>query len=461
MRKGKVFGLIAVTATFLLAGCSRTVDIGPVPTITPRPTVTPAPTPTPVVTEEKKDDVVEEVSVYDTKKFKEYYETENELPQLKVAYEDLFTVGLDVLQIDVTDLNRQKIIKEQFNSISVKNDLSPNYLMDYEASRASGDLNKIALDFTGADVILRFAQANGIPVRGPKLITNETPAWAFTKDFSEDQVVTTEQLDGTTATTIEFASEDVILARLENYIKDVITYCNTNYPGLVVSWDVLDDVVSTTQGDELKYRTDSYWYQVLGGDYLKKSCEFARKYATAGQKLFYSQDGLDEVGVKNASVALIELLMADKLLDGVAIQAHYNPNGPNVFSMDDMMKALVATGLEIHYTEFYVDSNENNEGDADKTVDELKARAAKRYKNLMTTVSGYETKKSYDIVNITFEGLTNETSYLNEPKEYWDPVSGQTILGVKIENYPYFFDKDLNVTDNFFAALGDATIKGY
>ncbi len=461
MRKGKVFGLIAVTATFLLAGCSRTVDIGPVPTITPRPTVTPAPTPTPVVTEEKKDDVVEEVSVYDTKKFKEYYETENELPQLKVAYEDLFTVGLDVLQIDVTDLNRQKIIKEQFNSISVKNDLSPNYLMDYEASRASGDLNKIALDFTGADVILRFAQANGIPVRGPKLITNETPAWAFTKDFSEDQVVTTEQLDGTTATTIEFASEDVILARLENYIKDVITYCNTNYPGLVVSWDILDDVVSTTQGDELKYRTDSYWYQVLGGDYLKKSCEFARKYATAGQKLFYSQDGLDEVGIKNASVALIELLKADNLLDGVAIQAHYNPNGPNVFSMDDMMKALVATGLEIRYTEFYVDSNEGNVKDADLTKEELLARAAKRYKNLLTTISGYETKKSYDIVNVTFEGLTDETSYLNEAKDYVDIITGEKMHGVQKVSYPYLFDEELKVKDTFFAALGDVTIKGY
>lgn len=461
MRNGRLFGLLAVAATFLFAGCSDSVEVGPVPTITPRPTVTPAPTPTPVVVVEQGKDEVKEESVYDTKKFKEYYEKENKLPQLDEAYKDLFTVGLDVLQIDVTDPKRQAIVKEHFSTISVKNDLSPNYLIDQEATIASGDLTRVALDFSGADVILKFAQENNIPVRGPKLITNEIPAWVFTKDFSEDQVVEGVDDTGAKTTTIEFAEPDVIMARMENYITDIITYCNTNYPGVVVSWDILDDVVNANERHEKKYRTSSYWHQALGDEYLVKACEIARKCATKEQKLFWTQDSLDEVATLNAAVDLINELKALNLLDGVGIQAHYNPAAPNVFLLEDMFKKLFATGMEIHITEFHVDSNEGNVKDTELTKEELLAKCTKRYKNLMTTICNQETKNGIDIVNLTIEGLTDETSYLNEPKEYTDISTGELVFGVQKVSYPYLFDEELNVKDNFFAFMGDATIKGY
>ncbi len=467
MKREKLIGFFAVAVAFLFAGCSGSVETGPVPTITPRPAVTLAPTPTPAVVEQQPGEsgqpgeTTETQTVYDTKKFKEYYEKENKLPELDEAYKDLFTVGIDALQIDITDAKRQAIIKNQFNTISVKEDLSPNVLMDYEASAASGDLTRISLDFSGADVILKFAQENNIPVRGPKLITNETPAWAFTQNFSEAQVVTTTAEDGTETTTIEYASADVMWARMENYIKDVINYCNTNYPGLVISWDVLDDVISANQGQAQNYRTDSQWYQTLGDTYMVKACEFARKYATADQKLFFSQDGLDENTVQKSSLDLIAILKDAKVIDGVAIQAHYNPNGPNVFALEGMFKAIGETGLEVHLTEFHVDSNEGSVGDNDLTPEELLARCAKRYKNLMTTICNSETKKGYDIVNITVEGLTDDTSSLNQPKDYVDIVTGEKMHGVQKISYPYFFDADLNVKDNFFAMMGDATIKGY
>ncbi len=461
MKNGKWFGLLAVATTFLFVGCSGSVEVGPVPTITPRPTVTPAPTPTPVVIVESGKDEVKEESVYDTKKYKEYYEKENELPQLDEAYKDLFTVGLDVLQIDITDAKRQEIVKEQFNSISVKEDLSPNYFMDYEATIASGDLTRVALDFSGADVILKFAQENNISVRGPKLITNETPAWVFTKDFSEDQVVVGVDETGAETTTIEFASADVMMLRMENYIKDVMSYCNTNYPGLVVSWDILDDVIAANQGNDTNYRTDSYWYQTIGDDYIVKACEFARKYATAEQKLIYSQDALDEKGPQKSAVDLINILKASNLIDGIAIQALYNVSAPNVFALEDMFKTLAATGLELHITEFRADSNEGSVKDLDLTKEELLARCAKRYKNLMTTICNMETKNGYNIVNITIEGLTDETSSLNQPKQYTDISTGELIYGVQKVSYPYLFDEELNVKDNFFAFMSDVTIKGY
>lgn len=463
MRKGKLAGVVVCAAILLLAGCSDSVEIGPVPTITPRPAVTTAPTPTPgAVTEQPGENgEVDSVSVYDTKKFKEYYEKENELPQLDEAYQDLFLVGIDALVIDVMDEERQAVIKEQFNSISVKGDLSPKNIMDYETSKVATDKTRIALNFSGADVILKFAQENNMVVRGPKLITNEMPEWAFTKDLDRGQVTETKNADGTVTKTIEYASPEVIKARMENYIKDVITYCNTNYPGLIVSWDVLDDVIQPGEGHELKYRSTSYWHQGIGEEYIVEACRIARKYAEPDQKLFFSQDNLDEAQTLTPSLVLIDTLKAENLIDGVAIQGHYTPNVPNVFDMEDMFKKLAATGLELHITEFYADSNEGTVDDRDKTPEELIARGTKRYKNLMTTFVNMETNKSYDIVSITFEGLTDDTSSLNEPKEYYDELTGEKMFGVKVESYPYLFDAEFQVKDAFFAALGDVTIKGY
>ena len=463
MRKGNLASTIAIAMVLFLTGCSGSVEIGPVPTITPRPTVTQAPTPTPAIADNQsgEGDATAKTSVYETKKFKEYYETENKLPELDEAYKDLFLVGIDALVIDVMDEERQAVIKEQFNSLSVKGDLSPKNIMDYETSKVATDKTHIALNFSGADVILKFAQENNIPVRGPKLITNEVPEWAFTKDLDRSQVTETKNEDDTTTKTIEYASADIIAARMENYIKDVITYCNTNYPGVIISWDVLDDVISPGEGHELKYRSTSYWHQGMGEEYIVEACRMARKYAQPDQKLFFSQDNLDESLTLTPSLVLIDKLKAENLIDGIAIQAHYTPNAPNVFDMEDMFKKLAETGLELHITEFYADSNEGTVEDREKTKEELIARGTKRYKNLMTSFVNIETKKNWDIVSITFEGLTDDTSSLNEPKEYFDEISGEKMFGVKVESYPYLFDAEFKVKDAFFAALGDVSIKGY
>lgn len=461
MRKEKIVGMLAIAATFLFAGCAGSVEIGPVPTITPRPTVTPAPTPTPVVVvQEGGDENTEEVSVYETKKYKEYYESENKLPQLKLAYKDVFTVGMDVLLIDVMDENRAAIIKEQFDTIGIKQDFVAENIMDYETAKVSADKTHIPLMFSAVDVILKFAQENNISVRGPRLISETVPAWAFSKDLDRNQVVETVGEDGKTVTTVEFADAEVMTMRLENYIKDIITYCNTNYPGVVVSWEVLDDPILSGETNELKYRSH-YWMQTIGEDYAVKAFEFARKYATADQKLILSQDGLDETNTLKPCLALINILKDKGLIDGIGIQGHYNPTSPTVFNMQDMMKALNDTGLELHFTEFNVDSNSGNREDLEKTPEELLARGVKRNKALMTSLVNFEVKDNYDIKSITFESLTNDNANLNQAKEYIDHLTLEVKYGVQIESYPSMFDADLNVMDVFFAIIGDTTIKAY
>lgn len=461
MRKNMVLGLVALTATFLLAGCSDTIETGPVPSITPRPTeaVTVAPTPTPVVTEAPVN--TEPESVYTTKKFKEEYEKTGELPQLYVAYKDYFTFGLDVREQDITDGKRQALVKQQFNSVSCNAIFKLEDIMDYEATRASGNLSKVVLDFSSLDVVLAFAKENNLPVRGPRLITNETPAWFFTKNFSKDEVTNTVDDAGASTETVEYASADMMLSRMENYLNDVITYCNTNYPGVIVSWDVLDDPINVNDRHELKYRSSSNWYQSIGEEYMQEAFELVDKYATKEQKLFVTQDAVHEVATRNAITAFVELYKTKVRMDGIAVQAHYNAVAPNVLAMEDMFKAIYSLGLEVHFSEFSVNSKIGAQEDYDKTEEEFLTRNTKRYKALMALFVRMEEQKGYDIAHISMDGLTDDTSSYNVPKEYVDKDTGETVMGVEVYSFPYLFAPDLSVREAFFGALGDVDIKAY
>lgn len=455
MKKHKVLGLAALATTFLLAGCSSTVETGPVPTISPRPTeaVTATPTPPPAVTEAPVG--TEPEDVYTTKKFKAEYEKTGVLPQLCVAYQDYFTFGIDPRVEDITDEKRQALVKQQFNALSCNAVFKFENIMDYDATRASGDLNKVVLDFSDADVVLKFAKENNLTVRGPRLITYDAPGWFFSKNFSKDEVVVEVDTRGAKTETVDLASADVMSARMDNLIKDIITYCNTNYPGVIVSWDVLDDPINSGEYNDKKYRESSNWFRILGEDYMFDAFELADKYATKEQKLFVAQESTQDRITREPFVALVPLLKEKCRLDGIAIQAHYNPNTPKVFDAEDMFKALSAFGLEIHLTEFYVDSKVGAQEDYEKTEEEFLERNTKRYKALMQLFTRMEDQKGYDITHISMDGLTDDTSSLNAPKEYVDKETGETVVGVEVYSFPYLFKPDLSVHEAFFAALGN------
>jgi len=248
--------------------------------------------------------------------------------------------------------------------------------------------------------------------------------------------------------------------RLENYIKDIITYCNTNYPGVVISWEILDNPINAAETNDTKYRSN-YWLRTIGDDYIVQACEFARKYATPEQKLIISQDALDEKKTLEPSLVMLTMLKEKGLVDGIGIQSHYSVNGPSVFDMEDMMKKLSATGLELHFTEFNVDGNQGDRGDLDRTDEDRMSRGVKRTKALMTNILNYEVKSNYDITSITFESLSNENANLNQPKEYIDYQTLEVKYGVQMESFPSMFDADLNVLDVYFAIIGDVTVKAY
>lgn len=442
MKKRMLFGVWTAAVILLSGGCASTVEVGPVPPITPRPTLAPTLSPTPAP--------VPDQNQPDKKNFIEQYRETGEIPSLYETYQDYFRFGAAVTQDEIKDEKKQALIKKQFNSLTCMNELSPEVLLDREATLASADRDRAVLDFSGADVILKFAQENHMTVRGSTLITHETPAWFFTPDFSEPA--------GEEAS---YASAEVMESRMENYIKDIIGHCNTNYPGVVVSWDVLEEAIATAEGHALKYRVSSGWYETMGEDYIVKAYEFARKYADSTQKLFYSEREFDSPTVRFASTELVKMLSGKNLIDGFAVEGHWNYQSPNMMVLDDIFKAACGFGLEVHISQLDIDMAATQKDDLERTVEEILASSAKRYKNVFNWLVRMEDGNTYDIANVTIYGLTDDKSWLNEPTESVDEETGETVVTTPETNYPLLFDAELNPKDAFFGVLLDESIKLY
>lgn len=459
MKKRMLLGILAAAAVTVLAGCAgSTVEIGPVPSITPKPTLTPlpSPTPTPVPDDPNRKD------------FKVQYEKTGKLASLADTYQDYFLFGVAVCEDDIKDENRQELIKQQFNSLTCLYEMTPEYILDEEAMVASGNPTTVILDFSGMDTILDFAQENGMTVRSSALITHDkTPDWFFTPDYViPEDLEPTKDTDGDgVLETIDYpkASAEVMEARMESLIRQVMEHCNEKYPGLVSAWDVVEEAIAPEDKHPLKYRDGtSGWHTTMGDDYIVKAYEYARQYATKEQKLFYSEYKLYEMVNRTPTVDLVTLLKEKGLLDGIAVQGHWTYQTPNTMGVEDVFKSFFNLGLEVHISEFDIDMTAMDSEDADRTDEEIQSTLSKRLKNLFAWFVRVEDQKTYDFASITVYGLTDNRSWYNQPEESVDAETGETVLTQpEFWNSPVLFFDDLTPKDAFFATLQDENIKAY
>ena len=113
--------------------------------------------------------------------------------------------------------------------------------MNEEATKASED----GMPVINTDVIdkcLSLAQENDLSVRFHTLVWySQTPDWYFCKNYTPEYDGT-----GTAKKNItNLVDKETMLARIESYVKQVITYAETNYPGVVYAYDVVNEVIDS------------------------------------------------------------------------------------------------------------------------------------------------------------------------------------------------------------------------
>ena len=213
----------------------------------------------------------------------------------------------------------------------------PERILDQEACQelAKSDESAVAITCAPFEKIYDFCEANHIKVRHHTFVWySQVPEWFFKKGYNNSG---------------SNVSKDVMLKRMENFIKITLETINNRWPGLVYAIDVANEAVE----NHTIRNNNNMWYTVIGKDFVYYAFKYARQYAAEGQKLYYNDWSYDN-DAQNLTYALNTLLtpiINEGLIDGVGIQGHKGINENMDIVLNDA-KQIFKKGLECQITEF-------------------------------------------------------------------------------------------------------------
>ena len=315
-------------------------------------------------------------------------DSKSEATTLKEAFDGDFKVGVTTTSGYLSEEDRVAQIKENFNSITMENEMKPESLLDWDGSEKSKDGMPVIKEET-LEKALKAAQEAGIPLRGHTLVWySQTPEWFFSKKYDPSK---------------GYVDKATMKKRMESYIKQVLTYCKENYPGLVYAWDVVNEAV----GDDGNYRTESMWYETYGDfSYIKDAFTFARKYAEEGTKLFLNDYNEYIAQKRDLLYAKVVELYDAGLLDGVGMQSHWDMDFPSVDLFETALEKYASIdGIEIQLTEIDMHNTDDSE--------EGLKKQAERYKEFFDVITKMKREGKANITSVTFWGLKDGESWLS------------------------------------------------
>lgn len=346
---------------------------------------------------------------------------------LKTAYIRDFKIGTAVntwqLEGAGAYAKAKALITSQFNSITMENQMKPESLLSQDnVTRGTDDDVKINEELLNK--VLKLASDNGLKLRGHTLVWHsQTPEWFFHQGYDVKKPL---------------VSKAVMRQRMESYIRNVLTYCQTNYPGVVYAWDVVNEVVN----DDGSMRTSSNWYKVYGdASYVTDAFTFARRYADEEVKLFIN-DYNEYVAAKRDQIyTLAKALYEAGLCDGVGMQSHYSMSYPTIASV----KVAIQKYNQIDPGKFEIQLTELDIHNTYRTASGQKA-VASRYQTLFQMLLDSRRNQKINITGVTFWGLTDGDTWLtNFHKE---------------TSYPLLFGADYAAKSVYFAVLNTAQRAG-
>ena len=273
-------------------------------------------------------------------------EAEN-VPGLKDIYADRFDFGSAAPQMVFRETQWTELIKSQFSILTPENELKPDSVLDVNGSvrllKETGDETAVAVRFDAAKPLLNFAKQNGIRVHGHVIIWHsQTPEAFFHEGYD---------------TRKPFVTREEMLGRMENYIRGVFEYLDANYPGVVVSWDVLNEAID----DGTNRLRKSNWLNIIGEDYPNRAFEYARRYAPEGTKLYYNDYNTAVPGKLQGIVRLLKSLIPEGNIDGYGFQMHHGVRFPSIGQIRIAVETVAALNLRLRVSELDVAVDDNSE----------------------------------------------------------------------------------------------------
>lgn len=192
--------------------------------------------------------------------------------------------------------------------------------------------HRAGFDFHQGDVIVRFAHAHDMKVRGHCLVwDHNNPPWLNAGNFSPEQ--------------------------LSHLLQEHITVVMKHYAGQVFAWDVVNEAF-----DEHGKLKDSIWFNQPGigrskdgTAYIEQAFRWARA-ADPLALLFYNE--AEAEGMTRKSDAVYSMIKDFKTrgvpIDGVGLQLHISMPDFDAEAIARNIARLSALGIQVHITELDV-----------------------------------------------------------------------------------------------------------
>lgn len=308
---------------------------------------------------------------------------------LKKVFEPYFKIGTAVSDHDLHHPEALEELKKHYSTITCENSMKPEMILDRKANcnePARYD-REPALCFESVKPYLEFARENGIGMRGHTLVWHQqTPRWFFARNYS-------------TAEDAELADRESMLARLESYIRQVLQFVQSEYPGVIYTWDVVNEAI-----EEGGLR-DSLWTQTIGEDFVREAFFFAARYKAEGVSLFYNDYDTFLPWKRELIIRkILKPLLEEKLVDGIGMQSHMTMDQPSMEEYQNTVETYGSLGIEVGITELDL-----HQPDATKKGEE---ELALRYRQLFTILTEAVRNRKAKITSVTFWGMQDEESWL-------------------------------------------------
>ncbi len=333
-------------------------------------------------------------------------------------YSDLFPIGTAVNAVVVANpVKYKENILHNYNQITCENETKPTSLLYQSKSQKGlpGTYEHAEVHFDGCKTIVDFCVENNIQMRLHTLVWHsQTPRWFFTEDYTNNG---------------ELVSREVMLKRMENYIKDVLAYFDTNYPGLIYGVDVVNECFDPgSNGDKNGVRKksdegDNPWYLTVGDDYYYWAFKYARQYAPDYMTLYYNDYGMS--GKYDMVIRNLQKCQDEGLIDGIGMQSHLSTTDRISTNFMLALRTFLNAGYCVQLTELDIGVSEATESNF--------LTQARKYKIPFQGCREIK-EKGYDFRGITLWGVSDANSW-------------------RSKDNPLLFDKKLEPKPAYYGAL--------
>ena len=309
---------------------------------------------------------------------------------LRDAYADYFKMGVAMPATNSwfsSDGLRSQTVRKTFNSMTCENEFKPNT----NFNSTSPTLYKAG---SSGAALLKYCHEHDMQMRYHVLVWHgQINPSIFGKDFKVTSGGKVTTSDSAKLDEECLVDRETLLERLKTYIYGAMEYVySSGYAQTVYAFDVVNEAVDEGKPNGLR---QSYWYQIIGPEFLYYSFLFAREAELTYSKQYADLYGLDPNGdlssimpklfyndynewfssrvniiinfttkqVWNEGQSMVQsfaiaedgdgTMLGDGLIDGIGMQGHLN----DTQNIDEYIRALEkyseAVG-EVHITELDV-----------------------------------------------------------------------------------------------------------